>query len=92
VPVKVTGDQMVMSYTRHAPASSASPEELFLVVLNLGGEAKEITLELSPAYLGPFNAVDALSGEGWPDVPASQPYAVKLAPASAVVLQLTPSS
>jgi alpha-amylase len=89
VPVKVSGSQMVFAYTRHAPASSSSPEELFLVVLNLEGEAQEVTLELSPAYPGPFGAVDALSEEAWPDVAAGQSYAAKLDPASSVILQLS---
>jgi alpha-amylase len=89
VPVQVTGSPMVFAYTRHAPAGDSSPEELFLVVLNLASKAQEVTLELSPAYVGPYSAVDALSGEAWPDVAAGQPYAVKLDPAGSVILQLS---
>lgn len=86
---KVTGSEMVLAYTRHAPAGSGSPEELFLVVLNMDFMAQDVTLELSSAYAGPFGAVDALSGEAWPDVPAGAPYAVKVPARSGLILQLS---
>ncbi len=86
---KVTGSEMILAYTRHAPASDGSPEELFLVLLNLDYMAQEVSLELNSAYAGPFAAVDVLSGEAWPDVPASAPYAVKLPARSGIILQLS---
>jgi hypothetical protein len=46
-------------------------------------------LELDLAYAGPFAAVDALSGENWPDVPAGEPYPVELEAANGIILQLT---
>ncbi|HNS51764.1 MAG TPA: alpha-amylase family glycosyl hydrolase [Anaerolineae bacterium] len=86
---QVTGSEMVLAYTRHAPASDGFPEEVFPVVLNLDFMAQEVTLELSRAYAGPFVAVDALSGEAWPDVPTGVPYAVKVPARSGLVLQLS---
>jgi alpha-amylase len=88
-PVKVTGSHMVLAYTRHAAAAGTSPDELFLVVLNLGGEAAEVSLEMDAAYGGPFAAVDALSGEAWAEVPAGAAYAVNLPAKSGAVLQLS---
>jgi hypothetical protein len=41
------------------------------------------------AHRGPFAAVDLLSAEAWPEVPADQVYQVELAPASGVVLQFS---
>lgn len=86
---KVTGSEMVLAYTRHAPAGRGSPEELFLALLNMDFMAQEVSLELSPAYAGPFVAVDALTGEAWPEVPAGAPYTVKLPARSGILLQLT---
>ena len=70
--------------------AGVSPEEWFLVVLNFGEEAQTADLGLNLAYPGSFMAVDALSGEPWPDVPAGEPYRVSLPPASGAVLQLQP--
>ena len=80
---------MVLAYTRHAPAGNGSPEELFLVVLNLDFMAQEVSVELNAAYAGPLGAVDVLSGERWPDVAAGAPYAVKLPARGGAVLQLS---
>ena len=88
-PAKVSEGEYVYAYTRHAPSTAASPEEWFLVILNLSAEPQQAALELGLATPGPFVAVDALSGKAWPDVPADQPYRVELAPASGVVLQLS---
>jgi alpha-amylase len=88
-PAKVIEGEGVYAYTRHTPPTATSPEEWFLVILNFEGKAQQAALELGVAYPGPFAAVDALSGEAWPDVPAAQPYRLELAPASGVVLQLS---
>jgi len=88
-PAKVIEGEGVYAYTRHAPPTAASAEEWFLVILNLSGKPQQAALELGLATPGPFAAVDALSGEAWPDVPADQPYRVELAPASGVVLQFS---
>ena len=87
-PAEVAGAGQVYAYTRHAPATTA-PEAWFLVVLNFGGEAQVAELALDLAHPGPFAAVDALTGEPWPGVPAGEPYRVELPPASGVVLQLS---
>lgn len=87
--VSVEGGQGVYAYTRHLPSTDGTPEELFLVALNFSGEAQSAALDLDPAYGGPFTAVDALSGESWPPVPAEEPYQVELPPASGVILQLS---
>jgi alpha-amylase len=88
-PAAVKGSQAVYAYTRHAPAAGGSAEELFLVALNFGPDAQPVSLELSAALAGPYRAVDALTGEEWPDVPAGAPYAVELAGKSGAVLELS---
>jgi alpha-amylase len=86
--VVVTDGEGVYAYTRHAPPVGDSPEEWFLVILNFSDEARAPTLDLGLAYGGPFAAVDALSGERWPEVAGGEPYSVELDPASGTVLQL----
>jgi glycosidase len=89
---KVTVDEAegVYAYTRHAPPSDSAPEEWFLIILNFSDEAQQPALGLSLAFQGPFAAVDALTGETWPEVPAGEAYRIELAPRSGSVLQLSP--
>jgi len=87
--VLVTKAEGVYAFTRHAPLAEGRPEEWFLVILNFSGETQTPNLELALAYAGSFAAVDALSGQSWPDVPAGEPYAVELEPTSGVALQLS---
>ncbi len=84
-PVSVDEAEGVYAYTRHLPAS----EELFLIVLNFDETEQAPALELDPAYAGPFAALDPLSGEAWPQVPAAKPYRITLPAKSGVVLQLS---
>jgi len=86
--VQVSSARGVYAFTRHAPPADNHPEEWFLVVLNFSDEPQTPKLELTLAYPGPFAAVDALSGESWPEIPAGERYQVELEPASGVILQL----
>ena len=86
--VAVSGSNEVYAFTRHAPPSGYQPESWFLVALNFGGEARTASLELTLPYAGPFTAVDALSGEAYPDLPAAA-YTLELPAASGVILKLT---
>jgi glycosidase len=85
-----TGDaENVYAYTRHAPPIDGQPEEWFLIMLNFGDQAQSLNLELLTAYQGPFETVDALSGERGPDISTGGAFGVDLPGSSAVILQLT---
>ena len=59
-------------------------------MINFSDEVQTPALALNLAYAGPFEAVDALSGGKWPDIPLGKPYRIDLPPMSGIVLQLTP--
>ncbi len=85
----VTGNEEVLAYTRHAPPGGGAPEEWFLAMLNFSDQPQPVSVQLNLAYRGPFSAVDRLTGQAWPDVPAGQPYVVQLPATSGAVLQLS---
>lgn len=86
--VTVSETDGVYAYLRHKPPGDGIQEAWFLILLNFHQETQSPSLRLDLAYPGPFQAVDALTGKEWPDVPAGEPYQVDLAPASGTILRL----